>query len=71
MNAQNCGNCRHVNNLGKAPACRRFPPMAQVIFTPKRSMISGQVEPQEEHRSMFPTVRPDWSCGEWAAMVVS
>lgn len=51
---------------GQNPACRRFPPIAQALLVPKQSLQAGGVVPMEEQRSMFPSVRPEWSCGEWA-----
>jgi hypothetical protein len=63
-----CNTCKHVHHAGGKPGCRRFPPQVSYIIVPKPStVLGGGLVPSEESRSAFPTVRPDWSCGEWAA----
>lgn len=60
-----CDKCKHFYQ-DKNPACRRYPPFAQSIIVLRQSLSAGGMVPTEEQRSMFPNVRPDWTCGEWA-----
>lgn len=69
-----CCTCRYVHVSGKKDeeryACRRYPPTAQSIVIPRQSVVQpGQVIAQEEQRSMYPTVKPDWECGEFATRI--
>lgn len=60
-----CSTCKYLNTNAKAPACRRYPPRVSYVVVPKHNVLTGRMEPSEESLAGFPTVRPDWSCGEW------
>lgn len=65
---QTCVNCKY---FGNSNGCRRYPPYAHALIVPRAPAVAmpgpgGQLVPVEESRSLFPTVRPDWWCGEWA-----
>lgn len=72
---QTCIKCRYSspkerpNDLG----CRRYPPHGYTIVVIKPLSVvaanaRGEVPmgPVEEKRSIYPNVRPDWTCGEFA-----
>lgn len=66
-----CGKCKFVYEMKDQMACRRFPPNAQALIVPRQSSVmagAGMVA-VEETRSMFPNVRPEWVCGEFALKV--
>lgn len=70
MTAQTCNTCKHSNIAQGKSACRRFPPQVSYIIVPRPAAVIGApMVPSEESRSAFPTVRPDWNCGEWAPAV--
>lgn len=60
-----CAACKYFYK-DTNPACRRYPPYAHAIIVLRKSLAAGGMVPTEEQRSMFPNVRPDWTCGEWA-----
>lgn len=52
-----CATCRHCQTLDEAQGhCRRDPP--RVVYAP--------VNPERPFVTMFPTVRLDMACGEYA-----
>lgn len=64
-----CDKCKYFFSGEKSPACRRFPPSVQSLMVPKKDIMSAGMVAVEEQRSMFPSVRPDWYCGEWAPRI--
>lgn len=69
---QTCANCKFLKS-GNSPGCRRYPPYAQALIVPRPPTVATMGPPQlipvEESRAMFPSVRPDWWCGEWAPRI--
>lgn len=68
---QTCATCKFMISGG----CRRYPPYAHSIIVPREPKAGLQLPgapalvPVEESRAMFPTVRPDWWCGEFSPRV--
>lgn len=64
---ETCSTCRHLHTGMGQPACRRFPPQVSYLIVPRLG-IRG-MEPVEESRVAFPTVRSEWNCGEYAPRI--
>jgi hypothetical protein len=56
---------------GERFGCRRYPPTVQYMIVPKQNLMAAGVIPQEESRNSFPTVHPDWWCGEFVPALAS
>jgi hypothetical protein len=72
MSQSSCGTCKFAFRYGEMAdgkerqrhACRRNPPQTHFIIVPVHNALMGGMQPQEQQRSSFPPVQPDWWCGE-------
>lgn len=59
-----CGNCDFFNSSNpQSFECRARPPMATLLMKPPR--LQGQ-QPEMVTMSVFPPMRPEGWCGDWA-----
>ena len=67
IGGNSCGKCKHYHPGDVENVCRRFPPVPYPsIIVVDDGGEGGMPVPQMIGKfSLFPTVRADWTCGEY------